>query len=67
MAKTLAKVFIIMTLVFEGMTILGMNAFYPALAIVSGIVVLAVIIYHIIKQFDKKRYVTITVKKAAVA
>jgi hypothetical protein len=56
-----------MTLVFEGMTILGMNAFYPALAIVSGIVVLAVIIYHIIKQFDKKRYVTITVKKAAVA
>lgn len=67
MAKTLAKVFIIMTLVFEGMTILGMNAFYPALAIVSGIVVLAVIIYHIIKQFDKKRYVTISVKKAAVA
>ena len=67
MAKTLAKVFIIMTLVFEGMTILGMNAFYPVLAIVSGIVVLTVIIYHIIKKFDKKRYVTISVKKAAVA
>ena len=67
MAKTLAKVFIIMTLVFEGMTILGMSAFYPVLAIVSGIVVLAVIIYHIIKKFDKKRYVTISVKKAAVA
>ncbi len=67
MAKTLAKVFIIMTLVFEGMTILGMSAFYPVFAIVSGIIFLAVIIYHIIKKFDKKRYVTISVKKAAVA
>ena len=67
MAKTLAKVFIIMTLVFEGMTILGMSAFYPAFAIVSGIVVLSVIIYHLIKRYDKKRYVTISVKKAAVA
>ena len=67
MAKTLAKVFIIMTLVFEGIIILGMSTFYPVLAIVSGIVVLAVIIYHIIKKFDKKRYVTISVKKAAIA
>ena len=49
------------------MTILGMSTFYPVLAIASGIVVLAVIIYHIIKKFDKKRYVTISVRKAAVA
>ncbi len=67
MAKTLAKVFIIMTLVFEGLTIFGMSTFYPVFGIASAVVVLAVIIYHIIKKFDKKRYVTISVKKAAVA
>ena len=67
MAKTLAKVFIIMTLVFEGLTILGMNAFYPVFGIVFGVAVLAVIIYHFIKKIDKKKYIKINVRKAVVA
>ena len=67
MAKTLAKVFIIMTLVFEGLTIFGMSTFYPVFGIASAVVVLAVIIYHFIKKMDKKKYIKINVRKAVVA
>ncbi|RKM58819.1 hypothetical protein D6855_11705 [Butyrivibrio sp. CB08] len=67
MAKTLAKLFIIMTLVFEGLTIFGMSAFYPVFGIVFGVAVLAVIIYHFIKKMDKKKYIQINVRKAVVA
>ena len=50
MAQLIAKVFIIMTLVFEGIVILGMSTFIPVFATVCTVAALAAIIYHCYKD-----------------
>ncbi|MBO6240637.1 MAG: hypothetical protein J6O61_07380 [Butyrivibrio sp.] len=50
MANTLAKIFIIFTLVFEGVIIFGLDAFIPVCVIVCAIVVLGTVIWHIIRK-----------------
>lgn len=67
MAKTLAKAFIILTLLFEVITLLGLASFYPVLGVAAAVTFIAIIIYHFIKRFDKKRYITVNIKKTVVA
>ncbi|MCR5403518.1 MAG: hypothetical protein K6E91_06785 [Butyrivibrio sp.] len=50
MMKDLAKAFIIMTLVFEVMTIAGLTAFYHVFGIICIVVVIATILFHIFKN-----------------
>ena len=51
MVKTLAEIFIIMTLLLEMMIIFGMNSFLPVVAAACAVVVLVAIIYHFVKRF----------------
>lgn len=59
MAKLIAKVFIIMTLVFEGIVILGMSTFIPVFATICTV---AAVIYQMIKRVG-----TPVAKKAVAA
>ena len=61
MAQLIAKVFIIMTLVFEGIVILGMSTFIPVFATVCTVAIAAVI-YQLIKKVG-----TPVAKKAVAA
>ena len=62
MAKIIAKVFIIMTLVFEGIVILGMSTFIPVFATICTVAALAAVIYQLIKKVG-----TPVAKKAVAA
>ena len=62
MAKLIAKVFIIMTLVFEGIVILGISTFIPVFATVCTVAALTAVIYQLIKKAG-----TPVSKKAVVA
>jgi len=62
MAKLIAKVFIIMTLVFEGIVILGMSTFIPVFATICTVAAIAAVIYQMIKRVD-----TPVAKKAVAA
>jgi len=50
MAQVIAKVFIIMTLVFEGIVILGMSTFIPVFATVCTVAALSAVICQLIKK-----------------
>ena len=50
MAQLIAKVFIIMTLVFEGIVILGMSTFIPVFATICTVAAIAAVIYQMIKR-----------------
>lgn len=50
MAQVIAKVFIIMTLVFEGIVILGMSTFIPVFATACTVAAIAAVIYQLIKK-----------------
>jgi len=62
MAKLIAKVFIIMTLVFEGIVILGMSTFIPVFATICTVATIAAVIYQMIKRVG-----TPVAKKAVAA
>ena len=47
MTKDFVKAFIIMTLVFEFMTIAGLEAFFHVFGIICIAVVIAIILFHI--------------------
>ncbi len=62
MAKIIAKVFIIMTLVFEGIVILGMSTFIPVFATICTVAAIAAVTYQLIKKVG-----TPVAKKAVAA
>lgn len=55
MAKTLAKLFIILTLVFEGLTIFTGSQFYSFYVVGSAVVILTAIVYHLIMKIMNKK------------
>ena len=57
MAKTLAQIFIVLTIVFEAITLLGLTALYPLFGVVSGAIMIGVIAYHIVKRTNRRRYI----------
>ncbi len=57
MAKTLAQIFIVLTIVFEAITIFGLTALYPVFGVVSSMIMIGVIAFHMAKRINRRRYI----------